>query len=116
MKEIKAIIQPEVSEAVITALKQIAGLPGITVSEVKGFGRSRAVDAVDAVDKVIEGAVEYARKVKLEIAIPEDLLETTLETIRIHAHRGRPGDGKIFISSVDDILKIRTGERGDSAI
>ena len=113
MKEIKAIIQPEVSEAVITALKQISGLPGITVSEVKGFGRSRAVDAAD---KVIEGAVEYARKVKLEIVIPESLLEQTLETIRAHAHRGRPGDGKIFISTVDDILKIRTGERGESAV
>ena len=113
MKEIKAIIQPEVSEAVITALKQIAGLPGITVSEVKGFGRSRAVDAAD---KVIEGAVEYAKKVKLEIVLPEDLLEQTLETIRVHAHRGRPGDGKIFVSTVDDILKIRTGERGESAV
>jgi len=113
MKEIKAIIQPEVCESVITALKQITGLPGVTVSEVKGFGRSRALDAAD---KVIEGSVEYAKKVKLEIVIPDGLLEQTLEAIRAHAHRGRPGDGKIFISTVDDILKIRTGERGEAAV
>ena len=113
MKEIKAIIQPEVSEAVITALKQISGLPGVTLSEVKGFGKSRAVDAAN---KVSEGAIDYARKIKLEIVIPDALLEQTLETIRSHAHRDRPGDGKVFVSTVDDVLKIRTGERGETAI
>jgi nitrogen regulatory protein P-II 1 len=65
---------------------------------------------------VIEGSVEYAKKVKLEIVIPDGLLEQALEAIRAHAHRGRPGDGKIFISTVDDILKIRTGDRGESAV
>ena len=113
MKEIKAIIQPEISEAVITALKHISGLPGITVSEVKGFGRNRAADAANT---VIDGAIEYARKVKLEIVIPDSLVEQTLETIRSHAHRGKPGDGKIFISTIDDVLKIRTGERGEQAV
>lgn len=113
MKEIKAIIQPAVLEAVITALKQIPNLPGITLSEIRGFGRTRAADAID---KVTEGLHEYARKVKLEIVIPDDLLEQTLEAIQTHAHRGRPGDGKVFISTVDDVLKIRTGERGANAI
>ena len=113
MKEIKAILQPVVLEAVITALKQIPDLPGITVSEVKGFGRSRAVDAED---KVSEGLHEYARKMKLEIVVPDHLLEQTVQAIQAHAHRGRPGDGKIFISTVDDTLKIRTGERGEAAI
>jgi len=113
MKEIKAILQPVVLEAVITALKQIPDLPGITVSEVKGFGRTRAADAED---KVSEGVHEYARKMKLEIVVPDNLLEPTLLAIQTHAHRGRPGDGKIFVITVDDILKIRTGERGETAV
>jgi nitrogen regulatory protein P-II 1 len=113
MKEIKAIIQPFVLDAVINALKQIPGLPGITVSEVKGFGRSRAEDAAE---KIVEGLTEYARKVKLEVVVPEELLEWTIQAIHANAHRGQPGDGKIFISTIDDVMKIRTGERGEQAI
>lgn len=113
MKEIKAIIQPGVLDAVIVALKQIPQLPGITVSEVKGFGKSRAVDAVE---KVVDGVTEYAKKVKLEVVVPDHLLEQTLEVIQAHAHRGKPGDGKIFISTIDDVVKIRTGEHGEVAI
>ena len=113
MKEIKAIIQPVMLDAVIHALKQIPGLPGVTVSEVKGFGRSRAVDATD---KVIEGANEYARKVKLEIVVPDDLVESAIQAVVGHAHRGKPGDGKVFISTIDDVIKVRTGERGEHAI
>ena len=113
MKEIKAIIQPFVLDAVINALKQIPQLPGVTVSEVKGFGRSRGMDAGE---RVVEGAHDYARKVKLEIVVPDDLLEWTLQAIVANAHRGNPGDGKIFISTVDEVIKVRTGERGDDAI
>ena len=113
MKEIKAIIQPAMLDAVIHALKQIPELPGVTVSEVKGFGRNRTVDAAD---RVIEGTTEYARKVKLEIVVPDEMLEWAVQTIQANAHRGKPGDGKIFISTVDDVLKIRTGERGEEAI
>jgi nitrogen regulatory protein P-II 1 len=113
MKEIKAIIQPAMLDAVIHALKQIPELPGVTVSEVKGFGRSRAVDAVDS---VIEGTTAYAKKVKLEIVVPDQMLEWVVQAIQANAHRGKPGDGKIFISTVDDVLKVRTGERGEKAI
>ena len=113
MKEIKAIIQPYVLDEVINALKQIPQLPGVTVSEVKGFGRSRAVDVAE---RVVEGAHDYARKIKLEIVVPDDLLESTLQAIVAHAQRGNPGDGKIFVSTVDDVIKLRTGERGKDAI
>ena len=113
MKEIKAIIQPVTLNAVIHALKQIPGLPGVTVSEVKGFGRSRAVDAAD---KVIDGGNEYARKIKLEIVVPDDLLESAIQAVVDHAHRGMSGDGKVFISTIDDVIKIRTRERGEHAI
>ena len=113
MKEIKAIIQPGVLDQVIHALKQIPALPGVTVSEVKGFGRSRAVDAAD---KVADGANDYVKKIKLEIVVPEDLLEWTLQAIVANAHRGKPGDGKIFVSTIDDVIKVRTGEHGKDAL
>ena len=109
MREIKAIIQPFALDAVINALKQIPGLPGVTVSEVKGFGRSRASDATE---KVVQGTNEYAKKVKLELVLPDELLEEAVKVIQTQAHRGQPGDGKIFISTVDEVIKIRTAERG----
>ena len=113
MKEIKAIIQPHTLDAVIHALKQIPELPGVTVSEVKGFGRSRAVDAEHT---IIEGSNEYARKIKLELVVHDDMLEYALQVIQANAHRGKPGDGKIFVYNVDEVVKIRTGERGDKGI
>jgi nitrogen regulatory protein P-II 1 len=113
MKEIKAIIQPAMLSRVIGALKAMADLPGVTVSEVRGFGKSRAADATE---KVVEDAVEYSTKVKLEIVVPENRVEDVLATIRAHAHTGHPGDGKIFVTTVDDVVKIRTGQRGEQAI
>ena len=93
--------------------KTDTGSAGITVSEVKGFGRSRGVDAAE---KVIEGTTEYARKVKLEIVVADSLVEGVIQVLVTNAHRGKPGDGKIFISTVDDIVKVRTGERGELGI
>lgn len=113
MREIKAIIQPFLLSKVIDALKEFEEFPGVTVSEVKGFGRARAENAPE---KVAEDGVDYSRKVKLEIVVPERLVEEVLEIIRSHAHTGRPGDGKIFVYRVDDAVKIRTGERGEAAI
>ena len=113
MKEIKAIIRPSVLDDVIHALKQIPDLPGITVSEVKGFGRSHVADGGD---RIVEGAHDYAKKLKLEIVVSDDLLEAALGAIVANAHRGRPGDGKIFVSTVDDVIKVRTGEHGKEAI
>jgi nitrogen regulatory protein P-II 1 len=113
MKEIKAIIQPSVLDAVINALKHIPDLPGVTVSEVKGFGRSHASEAPD---KVAGHFNVYAKRVKLEIVVPDELLELTLAAIVANAHRGTPGDGKIFVSTIDDVIKVRSGEHGNEAI
>jgi len=113
LKEIKAIIQPFMLSKVINALKELEGLPGLTVSEVKGFGKSQAEDAEH---KIVEDFVGYVKKAKLEIVVPDHLVGAVAEIIQTHAHTGNPGDGKIFISTVDDVIKIRTGERGEGAI
>ena len=113
MIELKAIIQPFQLNAVIEALQRIEGLPGLTVSDVRGFGRARAANAKD---KILEGSIAYAHKVKLEIVIPERLLDIVTRTILDKAHTGNPGDGKIFISKVVDVIRIRTGARGEEAI
>jgi nitrogen regulatory protein PII len=78
MKEIKAIIQPFMLSKVINALKEIGGLPGVTVSEVKGFGKSRAANAAN---KIVEESIEYAKKVKLEIVVPDSLLDQVVNAI-----------------------------------
>jgi nitrogen regulatory protein P-II 1 len=113
MKEIKAIIQPAMLSRVIEALKAIADLPGVTVSEVKGFGKSRAADARQ---KVVEDDIEYSKKVKLEIVVPESRVEDVVQAICFNAGTGHAGDGKIFVVTVDDVIKIRTGQRGEKAI
>jgi nitrogen regulatory protein P-II 1 len=114
MKEIKAIIQPFLLTKVVDALKKIEGLPGLTVdSDVRGFGRSRAAESKH---KIIDDLVEYAPKAKVEIVVPDELAEITVETILNHAHTGNPGDGKIFIIHVEDVVKIRTRQRGEQAL
>jgi len=113
MKEIKAIIQPFMLPKVINALKEHEDLPGITVSEVKGFGKTRAVGAKNI---VVEESIGYVRKVKLEIVLPDHLVEEVVAIIYDNAHTGQFGDGKVFVSTVDDVMKIRTGGRGEEAI
>ena len=108
MKEIKAIVQPYMLTKVIDCLRSVEDLPGVTVSEVRGFGRNRAKDAKD---KIVEDYIEYARKAKLEIVVPDSLAETVVNIIAREAHTGRPGDGLIFVSSVEQVVKVRTGER-----
>lgn len=113
MKEIKAIIQPAMLSRVIAALKAMADLPGVTVSEVKGFGKSRAANARQ---KVVEDEIEYSKKVKLEIVVPENRVEDVVQAICFNAGTGHAGDGKIFVLTVDEVIKIRTGQRGEQAI
>lgn len=113
MKEIKAVVQPFLVSKVVEALQEIPGLPGVTVSDVRGFGRGRALHAAET---VLDGSVEYVKKSKLEIVVPDELVEKVLQTIQAHAHTGSPGDGKIFVYEVDDVVRIRTGERGNTAI
>ena len=108
MKEIKAIIQTHRLSEVIDALQDMENLHGVTVSEVKGFGHHRA----DAPRKRgAEDYIDYAKKTKLEIVVPDQLAAAVVETILKHAHTGRPGDGLIFVSTVDDVFRIRTGTK-----
>lgn len=113
MKEIKAIIQPFLLSKVVEALKEIEGLPGVTVSEVRGFGRAQAAGSPDTVQ---DGSVEYVKKAKLEVVVPDHLVETVVKTIQEKAHTGNPGDGKVFVYTVDEVVRIRTGERGEAGI
>ena len=113
MKEIKAFVQPFLLSRVISALQEIPDLPGATVSEIRGFGRSRAKGAANT---VIEDSVEYAKKAKVEIVVPDDLAARVVQIIQKAAHTGNPGDGKIFIYEVEDAVRIRTGEHGAEAL
>ncbi len=114
MKEVKAIIQPFMVTKVVEALKRIEGLPGLTVDrEVRGFGRTRGDESQH---KIVDDLVEYVPKAKLEIVVPDELVESVVQTIQSCAHTGNSGDGKIFIIPVDDVVKIRTGERGERAL
>ena len=113
MKEITAIVQPFQLAAIVTALEDIPDLPGITVFEVQGFGRRRAEGAQDSLD---DEGVLYAKKMQLELVVPDRLVELVMRTIQTRAHTGTPGDGKIFVHSLDDALRIRTGERGEAAL
>jgi len=113
MKEIKAIIRPFKLDDVITALHRIEGLPGLTISNIKGFGKSRAKNAHDAIKEGLHNVVE---RVKLEIVVHDDMVDEVVDTIQRIAHTGHTGDGKLFVIDVVDTIKIRTNERGEKAI
>ena len=112
MKEIKAIIQPFMLTRVVTALHKIEGLPGITISEIKGFGKGGGKKENDN----DEGIYEFVPKNKIEIVVQDELVETVVNTIQENAHTGNPGDGKIFVIEVSNVVKIRTNERGEIAL
>ena len=113
MKEIKAIIKPFMLSKVMDALHKIEGLPGVTVSDIRGFGKGRGKDASH---KIIEDLIEYVPKVKLEIVVEDDMADQVVQAIMEHAHTGNIGDGKVFVYPVEEVYKIRTGERGHAAI
>ena len=113
MKEIKAIIRPFMLSKVMDSLRKLDNLPGITVSEVRGFGKSPAADAGEI---VTDGSLEYVKKVKLEIVVQDDRVEDVLTVIQEYAYTGNTGDGTIFLTGVDDVVKIRTGKRGESVL
>jgi len=112
MKKVEAIIKPFKLDEVKEKLGTI-GVQGITVTEVKGFGRQKGHTELY---RGAEYVVDFLPKVKLEIVIPDDLLEKTLEVITTAAHTGKIGDGKIFVLSVEEAVRIRTGERGKDAL
>jgi len=113
MKEIKAIIQPFMLDQVLGAIRELEGFTGVTVSEVLGWGKSRATNAEETVR---EGSFAFAKKTKLEIVVADELFETIADIIARAARTSRPGDGKIFITNVSDTVKIRTGERGVAVV
>ncbi len=112
MKKIEAIIQPSRFESVKEALQEI-GAEGITVTEVRGHGRQKGHTEVY---RGREYSVDMLPKVKLELVVPEAQAAKVVETILQTAKTGKIGDGKIFISSMDDAIRIRNNVRGDSAV
>ena len=112
MKKIEAIIKPFKLDEVKEALQEI-GLKGITVTEAKGFGRQKGHTELY---RGAEYVVDFLPKVKLEIVVEDTLVERAIEAIQQAAHTGRIGDGKIFVSLLEDAIRIRTGERGNDAI
>jgi nitrogen regulatory protein P-II 1 len=113
MKEIKAIIRPSKLLEVTEELHEIAGLPGVTVSEIKGFGKGRARNAQD---KIVFEMVEFMPRIQLEVVVDDGMVAEVVDVIQKYAHTGNTGDGKIFVSTVDEVVKIRTNERGTGAI
>lgn len=112
MKEIKAIVQPFLAYQVIAELHAIAGLPGPTVSEVRGFERGHSRGETPRT----ETNLGFSQMTKIEIVVPVALAEQVLSVIQKYAHTGNPGDGKIFVSSVEEVVRISTGERGEEAL
>jgi nitrogen regulatory protein P-II 2 len=112
MKMITAVIKPFKLDDVRESLADI-GVQGITVTEVKGFGRQKGHTELY---RGAEYVVDFLPKVKLEVAISDDLVDTTVEAITKSAATGKIGDGKIFISSLNEVIRIRTGETGADAI
>jgi nitrogen regulatory protein P-II 1 len=112
MKKIEAIVKPFKLDEVKNALTKI-GVQGMTVSEVKGFGRQRGHTEVY---RGAEYTIDFVPKSKIELIVVDELVPQVIETIEKAAKTGKIGDGKIFLSSVDEVIRIRTGERGRDAI
>ena len=112
MKKIEAIIKPFKLDEVKEALNEV-GLKGLTVIEAKGFGRQKGHTELY---RGAEYVVDFLPKVKIELVIEDNLVERAIEAIQEAAQTGRIGDGKIFVSTIDEAIRIRTGERGAEAV
>jgi nitrogen regulatory protein P-II 1 len=112
MKKVEAIIKPFKLDEVKDALSEV-GIQGMTVTEVKGFGRTGGKKEVYRGSAYV---VDFVPKVKLEIVVPDDLTHQVIDAIEKSAKTGRIGDGKIFVCPIDEAVRIRTGERGEEAI
>ena len=112
MKKIEAIFKPFKLDEVREALSEI-GVSGLTVTEVKGFGRQKGHTELY---RGAEYVVDFLPKVKIDVVVPENLLESAIDAIVKAARTGKIGDGKIFVSSVDQVIRIRTGETNEAAI
>ena len=112
MKRIVAFMKPNMLDGVISALHEIENFPGASISEVQGIG-SGSREHLKHADRTPFHA--FPKSVRMEIVCPDDRAETILKTIEAKAHTGLPDDGKIYVSAVEDAIRIRTGERGEPA-
>ena len=112
MKKVEAIIRPHLLDAVKNALQEV-NVVGMTVSEVPGYGRQRGHTETY---RGAEYQIEFVPKIKLEVVIPDDIEDSVIHAITRTARTGKFGDGKIFVIPVDDVIRIRTGERGEAAL
>lgn len=112
MKKIEAVIKPFKLDEVREALSEI-GVNGLTVTEVKGFGRQKGHTELY---RGAEYVVDFLPKIKLELIVPDEMLDNAIEAIMQVARTGKIGDGKIFVTTVEQVIRIRTGETGESAI
>ena len=113
MKKIEAIIKPFKLSVVKEALHEI-GLSGMTVLDVKGFGRQRGQDG--GIQKNAEYDDEFHAKIKIELIVEDSIVEKALDSIKNAAYSGKIGDGKIFVSTIEKVLRIRTGETDSDAV
>ena len=112
MKKIEAIIKPFKLDEVREALSEL-GIMGLTATEVKGFGRQKGHTELY---RGAEYVVDFLPKIKIEVAISDDSLSAVVEAISKAANTGKVGDGKIFVSNLEDVIRIRTGEQGSEAV
>ncbi len=112
MKKVEAIIKPFKLDEVKEALSEI-GVQGMTVSEVKGFGRQKGHTELY---RGAEYVVDFLPKIKMEIIVKDDLAQQVIDAVQSAAKTGRIGDGKIFVTTIDEVVRIRTGEKGEEAL
>lgn len=116
MKIIIAMVQPFMLSKVSGALEAIEGFPGMTVADVRGFGREKSAHDQDTPHSLREEFVEYIKKSRIEIVARDEMVDLIVETITRAAHTGNRGDGKVFVWPVEQAVRIRTGETGESAV
>jgi nitrogen regulatory protein P-II 1 len=112
MKKIESIIRPHLLEAVKNALQEV-GVVGMTITEVKGYGRQKGHTETY---RGIEYQIDFLPKVKIEVVLPEELAPAAIDAIIKNAKTGKFGDGKIFVTDIEEVIRIRTGEHGDQAV
>src|SRR6267143_4439563 len=112
MKKVEAIIRPHLLDAVRNALGEV-NVAGMTISEVQGYGRQRGNTETY---RGAEYQIEFIPKIKIEVVLPDEIEDAAIDAIIKTARTGKFGDGKIFVVPLDDVIRIRTGERGEAAI
>jgi nitrogen regulatory protein P-II 1 len=112
MKRLECIVRPHLLDAVKNALQEV-GVVGMTVTDVKGFGRQKGHTETY---RGTEYKVEFLPKVKIEVVLAEELVDAAVDAVLKSARTGKFGDGKVFVSSLEEVVRIRTGERGEAAV